>query len=92
MTKAFAAQSIDDEASINYISIRNKDKNKQSRPFIPTQKRGSSHPPFPNRGPPGRAVNKGNNSTEMKFCRIYVVSQGVTLVYFPVMKSVIVHA
>ena len=70
VTKGFAAQSFDDEASINYISTRNKDKNKQSRPFVPTQKRGSFRPPFPNKGLPGRAVNKGNNSTEMKFCRI----------------------
>ena len=70
VTKAFAAQSLDDEPTFNYMSTRNKDKNKQFRPFGQSQRRGLSRPPFPARNTPGRAVTKTGNPSDMKFCRI----------------------
>ena len=70
ISKAFAAQSLDGEPTMNYISARSKDKNKQQRPFTYSQKRGVSRPPFSNRTLPGRAVVKSSDSNGMKFCRI----------------------
>ena len=71
IAKAFATSTLtDDEATINAISTRSKDKFRQSRPFTQYQRRGSTRPPFPNKGTPGKAVVRGSSSQDVKFCRI----------------------